>query len=465
MAPTLLKRAGDVVKRAADDKTAQAATIAVIVIVVVLIVATGVGLIVTREKRRLRARAHEFTKAQEGGAHYVRRSYETSPGGLLRPVSTHPSTRPTTPQTYAQVPLGEHDYEEPWDGRAARQDINVSEHDYTAVPLMHAAQVPSYPSQIASYPSSVTLVSQSPTPKRESPIPNLPPLHIPVPQRAASRPLKLDRDSDPEDPEDIRNPEDTPDIPTPSSSPSIYSQPSLHSSSIRHHHRQASSPPPPVPMIPQQHRTAAYFPPEPSPLERGNTKRVSQLLQGRARARDDITSRRGDDPSRMDQRRTDTMVSHIEREDSIDVPSSPPSATVARPGPRFASGRPLNVDVARMSVVPETPDSAVGSPRWSPDTNSYERHDGRGTLTNAFDNALSSGTTSRAPSSSANGVSRGTSIQVAPSFQPYMEARSAPVKDRTTPTQKHFKDASGEERRAEKRISARMDSVRGIIGE
>ncbi|KAL1739439.1 hypothetical protein HDZ31DRAFT_24731, partial [Schizophyllum fasciatum] len=365
MAPTLLARAA----QEETNKSAQAATIAIIVIIVVLVVATGVGLFVTREKRRIHqhvARSSEEYVKEDAGRHYLRRrSYDPETGRPVRPVSGVASTRPASSITYAQVPMHEAEYEDPWKDHT--KNVSVSEHDFTAVPLMHATHLPSIP-------STVTLVSASPTKKRASSPPVLPPLQIPKPLLAGTRPLEVDRRSSdtarPPNPEDEN--EDEQDIPTPSSSPSLYSQPSIYSrNSVKRHHRYDSEPAPPVPPIPDQHRLAAasYIPREPSPLERGNTQKVALLLKSRAR-------RSEEGPPR-----SDTMVSQIERQNSIaEALTSPPPE---RQGFRFASGRPLNMDL--MASVDEEPESPRHNPYDSP-----EDHPGRrGSLTDAFDSATS----------------------------------------------------------------------------
>ncbi|KAL1713526.1 hypothetical protein EV715DRAFT_277249 [Schizophyllum commune] len=449
MAPTLLARE----EQQGTDKSAQAATIAIIVIIVVLVVATGVGLFVTREKRKVKEHvartSEEYVK--EDGRHYLRRkSYDPETGRPTRPVSGMASTRPASSITYAQVPLHEGEYEDPWTKDQTKGNVSVSEHDFTAVPLMHATHLPSIP-------STVTLVSASPTKKkRDSSPPTLPPLHIPQPLLAGTRPLEADRRSSDSRPADREIDED--DIPTPSSSPSLYSQPSLYSrNSVKRHHRYDSEPPPPVPALPAEHRlqAASYIPREPSPLERGNTKKVAMLLKGRARG--------GEDPSR-----SDTMVSQIERQDSImSAPTPPPD----KQGFRFASGRPVNMDL--MTSVSEEPES----PRWNPYESPEDHHGRRGSLTDAFDSATSP-TRTRPPSeysASTAGLSRDASMHVASSFEPFVNSKrlsairdsplDSPYGDDQHQPPTRIGDASADEHVAQKRWSARMKSVRAIVNE
>lgn len=129
------------------------------------------------------------------------------------------------------------------------------------------------------------------------------------------------------------------------SSPSAYSQ---ASASTRHHTKiwereNARLEAPPVPLIPSQYQNYPHSEIDPSPEEgallRGNTEKVSRLLQSRARH-----ARRGKPPSR-----SATETSHIERADSLDnaqlqvrdsaqdtdgmdaIPESPTSLTIRNP--------------------------------------------------------------------------------------------------------------------------------------
>ncbi|KAL1738904.1 hypothetical protein HDZ31DRAFT_69503, partial [Schizophyllum fasciatum] len=99
-----------------------------------------------------------------------------------------------------------------------------------------------------------------------------------------------------------------------------------------------------------------------------------------------------------------------------------------------------------------------------------EDHPGRrGSLTDAFDSATSP-STHRAPSSE---LSRGTTMRVASSFEPYVSAKRlsaikdeqpmpSPYDDRDD-SRERIGDASADQHVAEKRYSARMKSVRAVV--
>ncbi|KAF9075451.1 hypothetical protein BDP27DRAFT_1415239 [Rhodocollybia butyracea] len=224
------------------------------------------------------------------------------------------------------IPLeGAHLLLRPADLQAGQTEYNPYS-DQTNWVSFHRPAHPNTNPEIEPMVSHSSMMHEIPTPS--SPRPSLPPLVIP-----------------PNADQNEIHSADSVDDASARSSPSAYSQ---ASASTRHHTKiwereNAKLEAPPVPLIPSQYQNYPHSEiipfPEEDALVRGNTEKVSRLLQSRARH-----ARRGKSLSR-----SATQTSHIERADSLDnaqlqvrdsaqdtdgmdaIPESPTSLTIRNP--------------------------------------------------------------------------------------------------------------------------------------
>lgn len=207
--------------------------------------------------------------------------------------------------------------------------------------------------------TSSTMMEEIPTPE-SPPRPSLPPLVIPsgtVPDRDSRDTVSLTSSG----------------LSSGDESMSAYSQ---ASASTRLHSTTVWEEPPEVPPIPSQYRSMqgeVHGGPEENynidtndmegNLLRGNTEKVSRLLKSRARR-----ARRGGASTLLS--RSTTMVSHIERSDSLRTGSSPSSPhaslTIRNPFDDSAiSSRSASVTTSSTSIANHTPHWHGGAQRLS----------------------------------------------------------------------------------------------------